>query len=139
MEEHEILEIINDREKSMSLIRELACDICAYSERFEIIENPELDLYDEKDAPYLRFPFAVKLFIEEAKRYLNKPCEYILYVNENLDGLIWWYEDTPISVDHYGWIYIGYSDALCQRIISLEYENQKLRKQLGDNHDLSIR
>ena len=93
------------------LIEKLAQNISTYTD-YEILENT-----DESDP----FPYVVKLSVRDAERYLGKPFFYILHVNESRDGLVYYHEDTEIEVDHDGWIYLGYSDALSQKILFLEH------------------
>ena len=117
--------MIEDNEKCYELIKDLAYEYIAYSEDFEIIDNPEKDLYSEKEDEYLRFPYAVRLFLPNTERWIGKDFSCILFINETMDGLIYWHEDTPIDVDHYGWMYVGYCTALETEIVRLRNELSK--------------
>lgn len=112
------------------LITELADRLVEYSLEYEIIDNPELSWIDEKDDTYLNFPYAVKFTLYGSERFVD--YSVILNVNESRDGLEFWYEDYPISVDNPEWFFIGYANALEAQRVSDKYKIEKLEQELSN-------
>ena len=120
-------ELLQDTEACEELIKDLVEEITEYGEQYVIIPNPDLEFLSEKDAAYLRFPYAVRLWI--STDFYGDYGE-TLYVNENWDGLEFRYEDTSMSVDK-GWLYYGYSNKLSWEILRLQDELNHLRSEFN--------
>lgn len=123
--------LIEDKKVAKELINDLARDITEYGNDYEIIDNPQLEWYDENDADYLRFPYAVKFTIEYSEYYLGKPYSEILYINETFDGLEYEYEDYTIPVENPEWFFLGYSQKLIDKLKYTKEINEKLEKELS--------
>ena len=121
---------LEHKQEAYELIKDLAQSIQEYQTYFEIIDNPNLKYYDENDETYLRFPYAVKFYVDYSELYLGKRYEEILYINEGLDGLDFWHEDYNIPVDSDSWLFIGAYHRAIDKIKYQEIEIQKLKAEL---------
>lgn len=120
---------LDHKQEAYELIKDLAQSIQEYQTYFDIIDNPNLQ-YCDKDEAYLRFPYAVKFYLDYSELYLGKRYEEILYVNEDLDGLDFWHEDYNIPVDSDAWLFIGAYYRAIDKIKYQEIEIQKLKTKL---------
>lgn len=119
-------------EEAKELIEGLAQDLCLYAgQEYEIIFNSDLKYYDEDDPAYLRFPYAVRWTMDYTSKYFGKNYSEVLHVNENLDGLFWWYEDIEVSVDNAEWLFIGLSNKLEDVIKEKELKISALESDLA--------
>lgn len=130
MLEHEPEYYLTHLDEAKELITDLANDLVDYNIEYEIVENPYLHCYDETCEPYFRFPYIAKFSLYWPIYYVQFEVE--LQINEDFDGLEYWPEDYPISVNNPEWFFLIYSDRLQDKIRQLqrdlEYKEQEIKK-----------
>lgn len=104
------------------ILKDLAWRLCDYDVSYEIVENDDIENFDEDESENLKCPFALWLYISGSRYYLETEDDFgiMLYLNKNGDGLEFRYKDVNYSVEEPEWIFLAYCNELQKKILKLK-------------------